>query len=59
MAAKDSPEQDVSTGQPSIQQDDSKAKKKDSSGTRYTRSYNIVLTSSLDNPNLPRKHLNV
>ena len=34
MAAKDSPEQDVSTGQPSIQQDDSKAKKKDSSGTR-------------------------
>lgn len=34
MAAKDSSEQDVSVGQPSIQQDDTKVKKKDPSGTR-------------------------
>ena len=37
MAAKDSKEQDVSVGQPSIQQDDTKVKKKESSsGTRYS-----------------------
>lgn len=34
MAAKDTQEQDVNVDQPSIQQDDTKAKKKDSSGTR-------------------------